>query len=67
MANVKIIFCGSSHTPKHEIKTETYSNELFVSINMGTSEEFFISLDKQTAIKFSKEIRKQISYLESEV
>jgi hypothetical protein len=73
MANVKLLFYGSerSKTSEHELTTyATISNELLIEIDCDKENEYykgFIILDRETAIKFSKEIRKQISYLESEV
>ena len=70
MPNVKLVFSGSfkSDTNDHTIVTfANVHNEIYFSIDMDGYPTFFICLDKETAIKFSKELRKQISYLESEV
>ena len=70
MANVKLIFCGSgqSGTEEHTLAAYCNSNkELFISIDMNFGDDYsnaYLCLDKSTAIKFSKELRKQISYLE---
>ena len=40
------------------------SNELYICIEFDDQMFGAICLDKQTAIKFAKEVRKQISYLE---
>ncbi len=70
MANVKLSFYGSEKSRTTEHRLECYANtnkELFISIEKENSDcydECFISLDKSTAIKLSKEIRKQIALLE---
>ena len=67
MGNVKLIFAGTeiSNTEDHSLQVyANYRNELFVSIEMQDFPEAFICLDKLTAIKLSKELRKQIALLE---
>lgn len=39
-------------------------NHIFIEIDMYDYPPAFISLDKETAIKLAKELRKQISFLE---
>jgi hypothetical protein len=68
MANVKLSFCGASesNTEQHELQCYANArNELFIMIDMKDDmfQPSFICLDKETAIKLSREIRKQISYL----
>jgi hypothetical protein len=71
MGNVKIIFlgCENSRTDGHELEVfANDSNQLFISIEMNSPKsqcdgEAFLCLDKSTAIKFSKELRKQIALL----
>jgi len=41
-------------------------NELYIEIEHEDSPAGYICLDKETAIKLAKEIRKQISFLEDE-
>lgn len=71
MGNVKLIFCGTdvSDTTSHELKVYcNMRNEMFISIDMNMKHDFgvaFICLDKSTAIKLSKELRKQIALLEN--
>lgn len=68
MSNIKILFGGSekSKTEQHILQVfANTNNEIIISIeakNDGTFE--FISLDKSTAIRFSREIRRQIALLE---
>jgi hypothetical protein len=39
-------------------------NEIFIQIDAGDYPPCFLCLDKETAIRFAKELRKQISFLE---
>ena len=70
MGNVRLIFGGTkkSDTTEHSLQVfANDKNELFISIDMNMQHDFgeaFICLDKSTAIKLSKEIRKQIALLE---
>lgn len=69
MANVKLTFFGSEESESTERTIEAYCNqngELFIQIVDLDGDQFskqFTVLDKSTAIKFSRELRKQISYL----
>jgi hypothetical protein len=72
MANVKLIFGGSSEHECSEITIECYvnfKNGLYINIQDNeveySSSSTHIVLDKSTAIKFSKELRKQISLMEN--
>ena len=69
MANTKLIFFGTSSTSKHELEVNVnHENNLFICIDMDGSNKrenyAFITLDRDTAIKLQKEIRKQISFME---
>lgn len=71
MGNVKLIFGGTelSNTESHTLQVYTnINNELFISISEPIVFESdgvnFICLDKSTAIKFSKELRRQIALME---
>lgn len=66
---VQLVFYGSekSKTDDHELRCFCNTNyEIYVGIEMNTGMEHFICLDKQTAIKFSKELRKQIALISDE-
>ena len=68
MANVKVVFYGSvkSNTSEHSLNCyANASDEIFISIDMDNDFPFasFISIDKETAIKLSRELRKQISLI----
>ena len=72
MANTKLIFCGSpeSETQDHELTCfSNTQNNIYISIDAGNDyNNAFICLDRSTAIKLHRELKKQISYLsESEV
>lgn len=68
MANIKLIFQGTERSETFEDELEVYANTFNeITIIINDSHLSMICLDKETAIKFSKELRKQISYLESEV
>jgi hypothetical protein len=66
---VQLIFYGSvkSETTEHELRCLCNTHhEIYVGIEMNQGVEHFICLDKATAIKFSKELRKQIALIEDE-
>lgn len=67
MANVKLLFCGSEHTGTKQSTVECYyntGNEVSIIIEDTDTKTFeVISLDRETAIKFSKELRKQIALI----
>lgn len=73
MANVLTIFCGSKKTPDARLECLANENdEISISIDNDASDVGinggFITLDKSTAIKFSKELRRQIArIMEKEV
>jgi len=67
MANVKLLFSGTGESETSGHTLQSYCNhrgELFISIDTECFPESFICLDKSTAIKLSKEIRKQIALME---
>jgi hypothetical protein len=67
---VNLIFSGSekSETQEHSLKMfYNTKNEIYFTIEMPDKDELnFVCLDKETAIKLSKELRKQISYITDE-
>jgi hypothetical protein len=73
MANVKLIFGGSPDYECFERVLEVYVNQnggLFIQITDMESEYInsqFTVMDKATAVKFSRELRKQISLMEEEI
>jgi hypothetical protein len=61
---VSLVFHGSEKSQTTDYKLQVFANrndEIFISIDDGSSPDGFICLDIQTAIKFSKELRKAIS------
>lgn len=66
MANVKLVFSGT-HTSETEENTlqlyATFRDEIFIEINDYGQPPNFICLDKETAIKLHRELKKQISFL----
>lgn len=65
MANIKLIFQGTE-------RSKTNENELEVFVNIHNEivldmKESLIALDKSTAVRLVRELKKQIGYLESEV
>lgn len=75
MANVKIVFCGSEKSELDNVELQCFKNtreEIFISIrDNGIDDDYygtrFICLDKATAIKLHRELKKQISYIEEGV
>lgn len=67
MANVKLLFCGTEQSETQEISIECFHNahnEITITIDEGRNFPIsFVSLNKETAIKLSKELRKQISLI----
>lgn len=69
MANVKILFFGSKKGGTNENALDillTDKNELLIRITQEDYPKGYIALDKSTAIRFSKELRRQIALLKSE-
>lgn len=71
MANVKLVFCGDSETENTSKEMQMYVNQfskLYISItdvDVDSYDNFqYTCLDKQTAIKLSKELRKQIALMD---
>jgi len=67
---VNIIFRGTerSQTETSDLRVfKTHNNEIFIEVHEDERSPSWICLDKETAIRFHKELKKQISYLESEV
>lgn len=74
MADIDIIFKGALESRTEENQLQVYcniSNNITISIldekNNNYGYPTIISLNKETAIKFHRELKKQISFIESEV
>lgn len=69
MGNVKLIFCGNEEAEQSEKQLQLYVNisgMLFIEIEDIDSDIFasqYTVLDKETAIKLSRELKKQISLM----
>lgn len=70
MANIKLVFLGTEKSSTENTELQCYHNtrnEIYLCIQSENDYPSFICLDKHTAIKFHKELKKQISYFEEEV
>jgi hypothetical protein len=70
MANIRLKFYGTEKSETEEHSLVAYSNinnEIYLCIDMPNYEQSFICLDKSTAVRLVRELKKQIGYLESEV
>jgi hypothetical protein len=66
---VELVFYGSEKSETTTTKLRCFCNqrnEIFIGIQEYASPEIWIALNKQTAIKFSKELRKQIALIQDE-
>jgi len=69
-ARIKLEFYGTDESKTHQHSLVAYSNianEIYISIDMGDVVPSFICLDKPTAVRLVRELKKQIGNLESEV
>jgi hypothetical protein len=70
MANVKLIFQGTERSKTDENELEVFvniHNEIVLDIQRENEYPFYLCLDKPTAVRLVRELKKQIGYLESEV
>lgn len=71
MADVSVVFRGSINSSKPKNTLEVFANiQNRISITITDSFLVYpsvIELNKETAIKLHRELKKQISFLESEV
>jgi hypothetical protein len=69
MANVKLIFQGSFKSQTSETDLQVFhntSNEIYLCIDSDGNCPSYICLDKSTAIRFHRELKKQISFIGEE-
>jgi hypothetical protein len=62
MGNFKLVFYGTQESGTHQHELTAYrnqDNDLFITI-MGYSEQFIV-MDVQTAVRFSREIKRVIA------
>lgn len=67
MEKIKLMFCGTEKTHTEGNTIECYANvsgEISIILIEEDSSPTIVSLDKQTAIRFAKELRKQISLID---
>lgn len=67
MANVKLLFYGTETSSTQYTTIECFANsngEISIFVEDESQPASVIVLDKETAIRFAKEIRKQISILD---
>jgi len=75
MEHTKLLFCGTNESETNEKELCCYVNtkdEIYISIVDTTiNNEYYgtqyICLNKATAIKLHKELKKQISYIQGDV
>jgi hypothetical protein len=66
---VQLVFYGSEKSNSDTTELRCFCNtrnEIFIGIKEEASPEIWIALEKKTAIKFSKELRKQIALISDE-
>lgn len=66
MEKVKILFQGTERSQTDETELEVFANvqnEIFISIEDGSYPGNFICLDKATAVRLVRELKKQIGFL----
>jgi len=67
--NVKTVYCSDDATHATEmVAYHNTSNQIFISVHDPDDDtgyySQFITLDKKTAIRLAKDLRREISYLE---
>ena len=72
MGNARILFGGDENTQNHVLECYAITKSLFISIDMdypsaGKDTFAYIGLDRATAIRLAKELRRQIALLEVEL
>jgi hypothetical protein len=66
MANVILKFYGTEKSKTEEHSLVAYSNtnnEIYISIDYPNSEQSFICLDKSTAVRLVRELKREIGNL----
>ena len=69
MDNIKTIFC-SSEKLGFDAELQAFSNadnEIYIEIEMGDFPCSFITLNRETAIKFVKTLKREIAKIDAEV
>ena len=66
---VQLVFYGTEQSYSGDTELRCFcntKNEIFIGIKEKDSPEIWIALEKNTAIKYSKELRKQIALIRNE-
>jgi hypothetical protein len=66
---VQLVFYGTEQSYSDDTELRCFcntKNEIFIGIKEKDSPEIWIALEKNTAIKYSKELRKQIALIRDE-
>jgi len=67
MANVKLLFCGTEESKTNDSNLEVLASSNEVILFLSTeSYESHICLDKVTAVRLVRELKKQIGFLDLE-
>jgi hypothetical protein len=69
MANVKLVFSGTERSGTFEYQLCCYcnsDNEIFIEIKDDEGYSQFICLDRTTSIKLHRQLKKEISFIESD-
>ena len=63
MANVVMLFMGDMESPGHSIKCHATDSNVFIDIDTSSNGDrgSYISLDIPTAVKFIRELKKQVA------
>lgn len=64
MSNTRIVYSGKSTSEQLDTDLQCHANnrnEIYISITMGDEPDSWICLDEYTAVKLSKELRKEIA------
>lgn len=65
MANVKLVFTGTKRSLTHQVELVSYANsfnEIYLKLEENGIQH--ICLDKPTAVRLVRELKKQIGFLE---
>jgi hypothetical protein len=66
---VELVFYGSEKSETEDSRLRCFcntKNNIYIGIKEPDNPEIWMALDKPTAIKFSKELRKQIALIDHE-
>lgn len=69
MDNVTLLFKGTAKSNTQDTSLLLFANsnnEIFIEIDEATMHGMYICLSRATAIRLHKELKRQISYLDSE-